>query len=362
MSGKGLRGRIQPDWQGLARCITRQGSPTRVYHAELYLDAEVEEALRGRFMIAQDVAPGDPFAPEKKHMALMAFLGYDSVRCKPEGLDFPVRRLSALDSANLARQGGRSFVDEHRGPVTSWKEFESYPWPDPRAVSLASLEWYEKNLPEGMCVIPRGLAHICELIVWLMGYETLCFTLFEDRPLVEAIRDKVVSFYKKVMETVLSFERVRIFWLSDDMGFKTGTLLAPADLRELVFPGHKLLTRMAHESGRPVILHSCGNLSAVMDDLIDGVGIDAKHSFEDSIERVEDVKARYGRRIAVVGGIDVDFLCRATEGEVRERVRKTLDSCMPGGGYCLGSGNSIANYIPLDNYIAMLDEGRAYSL
>ncbi len=48
------------------------------------------------------------------------------------------------------------------------------------------------------------------------------------------------------------------------------------------------------------------------------------------------------------------------EQEIRSRVRQTLDECMTGGGYCLGSGNSIANYIPVDNYLVMLDEGRRY--
>jgi uroporphyrinogen decarboxylase len=97
-----------------------------------------------------------------------------------------------------------------------------------------------------------------------------------------------------------------------------------------------------------------------MEDLIEGVSIDAKHSFEDTIERVVSVKAQYGDRIALLGGIDVDFLCRASEGQIRQRVHDTLEVCMPGGGYCLGAGNSVANYIPLDNYLAMLDEGRRY--
>ena len=56
-----------------------------------------------------------------------------------------------------------------------------------------------------------------------------------------------------------------------------------------------------------------------------------------------------------------DFLSRATEQEVRERVRQTVEICQPGGGFALGSGNSVANYIPLDNYLAMLDEGRRLS-
>ena len=145
------------------------------------------------------------------------------------------------------------------------------------------------------------------------------------------------------------------------MGYRSGTLIHPADLREFVLPHHACMADTAHRAGRPYLLHSCGNLAEIMDDLCDEVRIDAKHSFEDTIEDVESAKARYGDRIALLGGIDVDFLCRSSEAGIRRRVRRTLGSCMPGGGYCLGTGNSVANYIPLRNYLAMLDEGRRYA-
>jgi uroporphyrinogen decarboxylase len=94
--------------------------------------------------------------------------------------------------------------------------------------------------------------------------------------------------------------------------------------------------------------------------LIEQVKIDAKHSFEDAIEPVTVAKQRWGDRIALIGGLDIDFLARTTPEQVRERVRQTLDICQPGGGYCLGTGNSVTNYIPLDNFLAILDEGRRY--
>lgn len=144
------------------------------------------------------------------------------------------------------------------------------------------------------------------------------------------------------------------------MGFRGGPLISPDDLREFVIPGHKLMAGLSHQSGRPYLLHSCGDLSLIMEDLIEVVGIDARHSFEDTIKDVVTAKKRYGDRIAILGGIDVDFLCRSSEPGIRSRVRETLDRCMPGGGYCLGSGNSIANYIPVDHYLVMLDEGRRY--
>ena len=95
-----------------------------------------------------------------------------------------------------------------------------------------------------------------------------------------------------------------------------------------------------------------------MDDLIDWVGIDAKHSFEDVIMPAAEAKRRYGDRIAILGGVDVDYLSRHSVDEVRAYTRKVIEECAPGGGWALGTGNSVPNYVPVENYLAMLDEGR----
>ena len=120
---------------------------------------------------------------------------------------------------------------------------------------------------------------------------------------------------------------------------------------------------MAHRIEKAV--HRIGNVllgqPGTVRDLIDDVGIDAKHSYEDTILPVTEAKKKYGDRMAVLGGIDMDFLCRSDEQAIRRRVKETLEVCMAGGGYCLGSGNTIANYIPLENYLVMLDEGRRIS-
>ena len=59
-----------------------------------------------------------------------------------------------------------------------------------------------------------------------------------------------------------------------------------------------------------------------------------------------------------LGGIDVGVLARATEEEVRQYTRRVLEQCAPGGGYALGSGNSVANYVPVRNFLAMLEVGK----
>jgi uroporphyrinogen decarboxylase len=352
---------VTPDYEALVDCIKRVRTPERVHHIELYLDPEVQQSLCDRFDLGKDLNPYDPYYYEKRQIALQSFLGYDYVRCSVDGLEMPLVRETAADTALLTRGGGRTFVNEHRGLITTWEEFEAYPWPDPHKVSTRALEWYERNLPDNMCVIGSGsFAHFAEFINWLMGYETLCIALFENRELVQAIADRLLDIYEIVLEQMLQFERIKIIWGSDDMGFRSSTLISPADLRAFVFPGHRKMAQMSHAAGRPYLLHACGNLSLIMEDLIEDVGIDAKHSFEDTIELVQDTKRLYGDRIALLGGIDVDFLCRSDELAIRQRVRETLEVCQPDGGYCLGTGNSVANYIPVENYLIMLDEGRRY--
>ncbi len=214
----------------------------------------------------------------------------------------------AEDTAALRRKGGRVFVDEHRGPITNWEEYEAYPWPDPGSINTGGLEWFQKNLPETMCVIGGLVGSIYENLSWLMGYETLCYALYEQRDLVAAISQRLITIYSAELESLLQFDRVKVIWGSDDLGYKTGTLISPKDLREFVLPGHKQLARMAHEAGRPYILHSCGKLDPILDDLLTDVGIDGKHSFEDTILDVRDAKKTIGTRTALLGGIDVDFL------------------------------------------------------
>lgn len=352
---------VNPDWEGLRSTILREKGAGRVHFIELFLDPEVGDEICRRYGVVEGLDPTDPYFAEKRQVAVQSFLGYDFVRCSFTGMEMPLRYHSAEDTAGLQREGGREFVDEHKGPITTWEEFERYAWPDPKTACSKSLDWYEKHLPENMCIMGSGgFAHFAEFISWLMGYETLCVSLFEQRDLVAAISERLVEMYRVLLGRLLKYERVKIIWGSDDMGFRGGTLISPDDLREFVLPGHKLMAEMSHEAGRPYLLHSCGNLEMIYEDLIEDVGIDAKHSFEDTIERVENVKARYGDRLALLGGIDVDFLCRASEPEVRARVRQTLHACMPGGGYVLGTGNSVANYIPVDNYLAMMDEGRRW--
>jgi uroporphyrinogen decarboxylase len=95
-----------------------------------------------------------------------------------------------------------------------------------------------------------------------------------------------------------------------------------------------------------------------MDDVI-ALGIQAKHSNEDCIAAYEQWIERYGDRIGLLGGIDLDILCVKTPDEVYDIVleRGTKYRRLT-RGYALGSGNSIPDYVPVEGYLAMIEAAR----
>ena len=177
---------IEPDADELLRILNREGAPERVHFIELFLDIEVQDAVCERFDLLKDLNPSDPYFNEKKHLILQRFLGYDFVRAGLEGIAWQLRFIKTEDSStDLKRTGGRDYIDERRGPITNWEEFEAYPWPDATRASTRALDWYEENLPDDMCIIPiDAFSHYAEYLNWLMGYETLCIALYDQPDLV----------------------------------------------------------------------------------------------------------------------------------------------------------------------------------
>ena len=281
-------------------------------------------------------------------------MGYDFVRFE-QGLGFPENKLLAPDTAPDSDKD-RAWADEHHGSIGNWDDFERYPWPSVEAMDFSAFEYISQNLPEGMGLIACHAGGVFEHLSWIMSYEGLCLALHEDRDLVRAVSDRLGGLMVRFYEHLLDLDRVIAIFPGDDMGFRTGTLISPSDLREFCLPWHRRFGRMAHHRGLPYFLHSCGNILAIMEDLISDIGIDGKHSFEDAVIPVQDFQARYGHRIAVLGGVDLNILGAASTEEVRARTRSLIETCGGRGRYAVGSGNSIPSYIPVPNYLAMIDE------
>lgn len=279
-------------------------------------------------------------------------MGYDFVRLEI-GLPFHERRLFAPDPASNRQ---RAWVDEHQGVISNWDDFERYPWPRVEDFDFFPLEYINEHLPEGMGLISSHGGGIFEHLSWLMSLEGLSFSLYDDPKLVQAVSKQIGELITKFYEHLLQLENLIAVFPGDDMGFRSGTLVSPDALRNYCLPWHKRWAEMAHERGLPYFLHSCGNVLAIMDDLISDVGIDGKHSFEDAIITAEEFQKLYGDKIAVLGGVDLNILSAGTPEQVRRRTRQLIETCGAKGRFAVGSGNSIPTYVPVENYLAMVDE------
>ena len=356
-----------PDYRRLLKTLRRQGDPSYVPFWELGPDPEFVSAILGEPALSvhfTESAPGvDRQMREEQldqNIRFWHHLGSDAIRLGPDGIG--LRGMYLLDSEDMAaiQRDRRRWVDERVGIITSWADFERYPWPHPGDADLYPLEYVAKHLPEGMAIV-AGIGGILEPVMFLMGYETLSYALYDQPDLVQAMFEKIKEIQLPATRAMVQMDGVVGLWMTDDMGFKTAPLLSPEQLRRFVFPIQKEFAQLAHERGMPFILHACGNLEVVMEDLIEDVGIDAKHSFEDVIEPVESFVARYGRRIAAMGGVDMQILTWGSESQVRTRTRQILEACAPSGAYVLGSGNTLSNYLSVGNVLAMIDEGHRFN-
>ncbi len=244
--------------------------------------------------------------------------------------------------------------------IHDWESFHAYSWMDPDACCYDKLG--QVQLPDNMKLMVMGPGGVLENVTWLIGYDNMCYMLYDEPELLKAVFDKVGSSLLRYYERALEYDSVGVILSNDDWGFNTQTFLALPQMREYVFPWHKRIVEAAHKKGRPAILHSCGYMNEVFDDIIDNMGFDGKHSFEDNIFSVEKSFEKWGERIAILGGLDLNYLITAPMEDVRRRCTALAEMAVTKPGYALGSGNSLCYYIPHEKAMAMLEIGCSYGI
>jgi uroporphyrinogen decarboxylase len=280
--------------------------------------------------------------------------GYDYVKLQP-AVEFRINgQLIATDHSV-----DRVWAPEGQGVIRTWEDFEQYAFPRKEDIDYRSFEKISALLPEGMGVIGQ-YGDIFTLAWELMGLEGFSLALYDSPALVEALINRIGEIIYSMFEYFAQCEQVHILWYSDDIAYANGLLMSPQVLRQYVFPWLQKIGTLAREYDKPFIYHSDGMLWDVMEDII-ACGVDALHPIEPKAMDIVEVKRRYGDRLCLIGNLDVgELLARGTPEEVRAAVRKNIELVGYNGGYCVGSGNSIPEYVQFENYLAMLKAAREY--
>ena len=371
-----------PDFEVFKQVLMREKKPQKVHFVELWSDDEVVDFIAKRLIKKQKFQSYSDILEEKlksfgEGKDLSALTEKEKVYTK-DFIDFYYRmgydympawlRLAPRfakvrvtdDTAKLSR-GKRIWVEEKEGIITSWKAFDAFPWDNMRLNSKDFYNFFSENLPKGMKITITG--RLYEIVgEEFLGWEGMFTKLYLEPDLVKAVFDRWGEIIYNAYKEAVSFDCVGAIFHADDLGYKKGLMVKPETLREILFPWFERYASLAHRHDKMYWYHCCGNIYQVIEDLIEDVKVDAIHSFQDAIMPVWEFKKKYGDRIAVLGGVDVDKLARYDEQSLRKYVRSILAKCMTGGGYALGSGNTVTNYVPPANYLAMLEEGMKWDL
>jgi uroporphyrinogen decarboxylase len=335
-------GKYPADFSQLAKVLGRR-KPDRPVLFEYFVNADLISLVNGESFASLDNRVD-------QIRAIMRFFhraGYDYAT-------IPSRYFNAFSFENTDHEKKATVSLNSGSAITDRFSFDSYHWPNPEKGDFGLLNKLASELPEGMKFIVSAPGGVLENVIDLVGFERLCYMIFEDEELTCQIFDQVGSRLLRFYEICGAIDSVGALIVNDDWGFKTQTMLSPDMLRQFVFPWHKRIVEAIHQNRKYAILHSCGNLTEVVDDFVNDMKYDAKHSFEDVILPVEDAWQLWHERIAIIGGIDMDFLVRSEPEAIRDRCRKMLDMT-ESKAYALGSGNSIPPYVPVENYLAMIE-------
>ncbi|MEK6793671.1 MAG: uroporphyrinogen decarboxylase family protein [Spirochaetota bacterium] len=260
--------------------------------------------------------------------------------------------------------GGRSITGKEPGPIQNRADFERYPFD-------GLIERYFERytplfdaltdvMPAGMKLIGGVGNGVFEIAQECVRFTELCMIKADDPALYADLFRKIGDVMYTIWSRVLDRygDSICVARFGDDLGFKKATLLSPDDIREHIIPQYRRIVDLVHSHGKPFLLHSCGNLLGVFDDIIREAGIDAKHSNEDEIAPFSTWVNNYGKRIGNFGGVDLNVLVLKSEPEIQAYVRNTLTLAKGNGGMAIGSGNSIPEYVPAAGYLAMVNAVR----
>jgi hypothetical protein len=197
------------------------------------------------------------------------------------------------------------------------------------------------------------------LYEFVIGLNDAMVMIHEDRELFEELMsrsaDYAAALARKAIEAGIDF-----LFAADDFAYNKGLFVRPEVFRQVWRPHFDRILEPAREAGVPILFHSDGKLDDAMEMLLD-MGIDGLTPMDPSGIDYRDYKRRYGNRVTLFGNVDITWpLASGTPADVERDVIEHMEALKPGGRWVAGSAHSIVNYIPHENFVAMINAFHKY--
>jgi uroporphyrinogen decarboxylase len=176
-----------------------------------------------------------------------------------------------------------------------------------------------------------------------------------DQPaFVEALLDGLMQMHLDALDKILPlpFDSIRF---GDDFGAQKGLIMGLRYWRRYLRPRLAKMYGKARAAGKIVSIHSCGDNSEILGDLID-IGVQIFNPAQPEANDLPTLKKRYGKNITFEGGIGTQAtLPLGTPDEVREEVRRCRRELGPGGGLIMTTTKPIRPDVPTENAVACVE-------
>ena len=194
----------------------------------------------------------------------------------------------------------------------------------------------------------------------LLGYERLCYWIYEYPELVKHIFQIAVDYYQSAADQMINIG-VNAVMVAEDLGYSKGLFWSPSLYKEYLFPFLQMLIDGIRKRDVPVVLHCDGNINEILGDLV-LMNIDALNPIERKASMdIGTIKKVYGNKIALIGNLDlVHILPNGTRDEVASHVKDLVQTVGKDGGYVVASEHSLNQNIPILNILAIRDAVQEY--
>jgi uroporphyrinogen decarboxylase len=343
--------KIRPDFNRITTTLKNQ-EPDRVPLAEVAIDYKIMSQYLGREVRDDDVAAQVEFWTQAGYDYILLTVGL----MRPGGV---------TQDSQISKVIQKSLVEEQKEQDEEawnvWKkarihspaDLESFPWEKAAILDFSKFYEVQQFLPEGMKIIAAS-GKIFTLTWMLMGFENFGVSLKLDSAFTREVIERVAKIQLDGLRKVVSLPNVAAVWAVDDIAFRTGPIIHPRELRKYIFPWYEEFSRVCHEHGLYFFFHTDGIVWDFIEDLI-ALGVDALHPIDPTCMDIFSLKHKVGSRLTLIGNISNQLLEEGTPDEVAALTKQLLREVAPGGGYCLGSGNSVPDWAKIENYKAMIE-------